>query len=52
MESGVYTMTMYHQTQYLAVRNNVFYFNRRVPLELENQLDMRRIIKSLPMLLF
>ena len=38
---------MYHQTQYLTVRNNVFYFNRRVPLELQSKLNKRRIIISL-----
>jgi len=38
---------MYHQTQYLTVRNNVFYFNRRVPLELQSKLNKKRIIISL-----
>lgn len=38
---------MYHQTQYLTVRNHVYYFNRRVPLELQSKLNKKRIIISL-----
>ena len=38
---------MYHQTQYLTVRNHVYYFNRNVPLELQSKLNKKRIIISL-----
>ena len=38
---------MYHQTQYLTVRNHIYYFNRRVPLELQYKLNKKRIIISL-----
>ena len=38
---------MYQQITYLTVRNNVFYFNRRVPLELQSRLNKSRIIISL-----
>ena len=39
--------TMYQQITYLIVRNHVFYFNRRVPLELQSRLNKTRIIISL-----
>jgi len=38
---------MYQQITYLIVRINVFYFNRRVPLELQSRLNKTRIIISL-----
>ena len=38
---------MYYQTQYLTVKNYVYYFNRRVPLEIQSKLNKKRIIISL-----